>query len=65
MKSLVFTICSNNYLAQAIYQEGGTEWADYYDDTNYTPPALADKGARVAEFIARCAPGIVSWCRVK
>ena len=37
----------------------GTEWADYYDDTNYTPDALADKRRVVEEFIADAQPRTV------
>ncbi len=29
----------------------GTEWADYYDGTNYTDAAMRDKQAIVAEYL--------------
>lgn len=34
----------------------GTEWADYYDDTNYSPDAIQHKKQLVAEFIKRIDP---------
>jgi hypothetical protein len=37
----------------------GTEWADYYDDTNYTPEGLAEKRKVVEEFVSSARPGIV------
>ena len=37
----------------------GTEWADYYDDTNYTAEALAQKEALVARFVEIAQPGMV------
>lgn len=37
----------------------GTEWADYYQDTNYTPEALRHKKTLVEEFLGTVNPGIV------
>jgi ribosomal protein L11 methylase PrmA len=34
----------------------GTEWAEYYQDTNYTPVARQHKGRLVAEFLGICQP---------
>jgi ribosomal protein L11 methylase PrmA len=33
-----------------------TQWGDYYDHTNYSQKARAEKGAIVAEFLAQAAP---------
>jgi hypothetical protein len=41
------------------WQPKGTEWADYYEDTNYSAEALAHKKRLVAEFLARTAPKTV------
>ena len=37
----------------------GTEWADYYQDTNYSPDSLEHKKRLVAEFIDRVKPSCV------
>ena len=37
----------------------GTEWADYYEDTNYTPEGFDDKRKAVEEFIAEIRPRTV------
>jgi hypothetical protein len=37
----------------------GTEWAEYYEDTNYSPAAREHKAALIEEFIAAVAPGCV------
>ena len=37
----------------------GTEWGDYYSDTNYTDQAMQHKMSLVAEFIDQAAPGTV------
>ncbi len=37
----------------------GTEWADYYDDTNYTPEGLAEKRKAVEEFVSAVRPEVV------
>ena len=36
-----------------------TEWADYYDATNYTDAATAQKLKLVAAYLAECRPGTV------
>lgn len=41
------------------WRAGGTEWADYYRDTNYTPEGFEDKRRAVAEFIAEARPRTV------
>lgn len=41
------------------WRAGGTEWADYYRDTNYTPAGAEDKRRAVAEFIAEARPRTV------
>lgn len=41
------------------WRAGGTEWADYYRDTNYTPAGADDKRKAVAEFIAEARPRTV------
>jgi hypothetical protein len=37
----------------------GTEWGDYYDDTNYTEAAMARKVALVGSIVDRVRPGVV------
>ena len=37
----------------------GTEWANYYCDTNYAPEALEHKKSLVSEYLDRISPGIV------
>lgn len=41
------------------WRAGGTEWADYYRDTNYSPAGFEDKRQAVGEFIAACRPRTV------
>ena len=41
------------------WQPGGTEWADYYNDTNYSSAALATKKALVSDYLERLEPGTV------
>lgn len=41
------------------WSPGGTEWGDYYEDTNYTPQALAHKQALVEKYIQRTSPKMV------
>jgi hypothetical protein len=41
------------------YRPAGTDWADYYDDTNYTPAALAAKERLVGAFLDRLRPKVV------
>jgi ribosomal protein L11 methylase PrmA len=38
------------------WEPSGTEWADYYTDTNYTDAALAEKERIVGAFLDRVAP---------
>jgi len=37
----------------------GTEWADYYNDTNYSPNALQDKKQIIEKFIDKAKPDAV------
>ena len=41
------------------WRASGTEWADYYDDTNYSPAGMADKRKAVEEFVAAVRPRTV------
>jgi len=41
------------------WNPGGTEWADYYQDTNYTDAAMEQKRKLVGEFIEAAAPTTV------
>ena len=41
------------------WQPGGTEWADYYQDTNYSPQAFEHKKTIVANFLNRVSPATV------
>jgi len=41
------------------WQAGGTEWADYYGDTNYSTQAFEHKKAVVADFLDRAKPAAV------
>ena len=41
------------------WKPAGTEWADYYDATNYTRAAFDAKSERVASFLAQADPHIV------
>lgn len=38
---------------------GGTEWGDYYDETNYTTEGLEHKAQLVGEFLDKAQPGNV------
>ncbi len=38
------------------WEPEGTEWADYYNDTNYTDASLAEKERLVGSFLDRVAP---------
>jgi len=38
------------------YRPEGTEWSDYYDDTNYTGEGIERKEALVAEFLGALQP---------
>jgi ribosomal protein L11 methylase PrmA len=39
---------------------GGTEWSDYYNDTNYSDGARTEKEQLVADFLAQCPQGM-TW----
>jgi len=41
------------------WRAAGTEWADYYGDTNYSPEGMADKLKAVEEFVAAVRPRTV------
>jgi len=41
------------------WKPAGTEWAEYYDDTNYTPEGLGSKERLVREFLDGLPPGTV------
>ncbi|MBN8550175.1 MAG: SAM-dependent methyltransferase [Deltaproteobacteria bacterium] len=41
------------------WKPGGTEWADYYEGTNYNDTARSEKANKVAEYIAAVAPHMV------
>ena len=41
------------------YEPGGTEWADYYTDTNYTDEGMNQKEKLVGEFLGALDPRIV------
>jgi hypothetical protein len=41
------------------WKQERTTWADYYDQTNYTQPALQEKEQVVADFLARSNPQTV------
>jgi ribosomal protein L11 methylase PrmA len=38
---------------------GGTEWAEYYDDTNYTEAGLEEKDRLLSDFLSRVPKGTV------
>lgn len=42
------------------WQAEGTQWGDYYDETNYSDVAMSDKKKIVAEFLERANPA-VTW----
>lgn len=41
------------------WQPEGTEWADYYDETNYSTEAIRHKKQLVAEFLGKVSPKTV------
>jgi ribosomal protein L11 methylase PrmA len=41
------------------WRPAGTEWGDYYTDTNYSDAALADKKRLVGEFLDAARPKVV------
>ncbi len=50
-------------LAKAVasleWNAAGTEWADYYENTNYAPEAMGSKESLVASYVERAAPRTV------
>lgn len=46
-------------VSRLTYTPAGTTWADYYDHTNYSADAMADKHRIVAALIAAAAPSSV------
>lgn len=50
-------------LAKAVssleWAAAGTEWADYYEHTNYAPEAMGSKEALVASYVERASPRTV------
>jgi ribosomal protein L11 methylase PrmA len=48
-----------SYVRKLDWSPSGTEWADYYNDTNYSDAALEEKKRIVAELVARVRPGSV------
>jgi ribosomal protein L11 methylase PrmA len=44
------------------WKPSGTEWADYYSDTNYSRDAFADKKSIVLSFLAMLPQSIVTCC---
>ncbi|MDD3642174.1 MAG: SAM-dependent methyltransferase [Candidatus Krumholzibacteria bacterium] len=46
-------------VAGATWKASGTEWVEYYEDTNYSRPGLDDKERLVAEYIDAIGPGVV------
>lgn len=55
VESLRSTIASLNWTPE------GTEWADYYSETNYSEESFSDKATIVQEFLAKI-PDSVSTC---
>ncbi len=43
-------------IAKLQWRPVGTEWGAYYEDTNYSPEALADKKRIVGEYLGRIQP---------
>jgi ribosomal protein L11 methylase PrmA len=41
------------------WKPAGTEWAEYYDETNYSQAALAEKQRLVGEYLSRVTPKTV------
>ena len=41
------------------WQPKGTEWANYYEDTNYSPDALHQKKQLISEFLDKISPKMV------
>jgi ribosomal protein L11 methylase PrmA len=41
------------------WKDSGTEWAEYYEDNNYTRVSFQEKQNRVGEFLGRVQPGMI------
>jgi hypothetical protein len=48
-----------NTVKQLAWLPGGTEWAEYYEDTNYTSVAFEKKKQVVGEFLNQAKPQVV------
>lgn len=59
MRGLVQSLAST--IEGLDWRPAGTEWADYYNDTNYTPKAAAHKESVVKEWVAALA-GTATTC---
>lgn len=46
-------------ISKLTWQPAGTEWADYYQDTNYSPSAFEQKRQIVAQYIEQARPASV------
>jgi ribosomal protein L11 methylase PrmA len=46
-------------VASLAWEPAGTEWADYYENTNYAPESMRRKEALVASFVERAGPRTV------
>ena len=46
-------------VAKMHWKPGGTEWADYYSETNYSGTAFSHKKQLVSDFLDKLKPGIV------
>jgi len=46
-------------IARLSWKPGGTEWANYYQDTNYTPPGLEHKSQLVSEYLKDAQPRLL------
>ena len=57
LKNLVRSLA--DYVRGLRWRAGGTEWADYYDNTSYSAAALDEKKALVAAHLERCEPRTV------
>jgi ribosomal protein L11 methylase PrmA len=54
LQSLISSLSSA--VSKLRYKPEGTEWVDYYDDTNYSAEAIQSKAAIVKEFIDKSKP---------
>jgi hypothetical protein len=48
-------------IAKLKWKPGGTEWGDYYNDTNYSDNAFEEKKRRVESFLDDCGPLKEVW----